>query len=330
LPAEADPADYFPFNFITMDTLTEKKKTSLDEIDHAMFSMIPGMPDAAGVPVLDAACLDKQEFLTQWVDNNRPCLIRGAIRHWPAVEKWRDKNYWLAVCSNFNVCVFPHENHVDYSRIKSFDLPLHEAIERLFEGRDHIFSIPAEKIDRQDRFFNLLEDMKGFSFLPSPPAPRNYDRQRIFIYRRASTAWHYHPIDETLMCQVNGGKRVGLLPPDIPRPQYVTDYLHNEGYLDGKSLDLALKPMVVDVDEGDALYIPPFWHHGVVPKDARVGFTVAFCWASPWHKMGDLSNYFVRKLYKDALWPIKKISPVVPFLGLYAGLRRLSRFFPHR
>ena len=83
---------------------------------------------------------------------------------------------------------------------------------------------------------------------------------------------------------------------------------------------LKLSSYVVDVLEGDALYIPPYWHHGVVPTDANVGFTLAYCWASPIHILGDFSNYFVRSLFLKGLWPIKKISFALPFIALYAGL----------
>jgi hypothetical protein len=123
------------------------------------------------------------------------------------------------------------------------------------------------------------------------------------------------------MCQINGTKRVGLLPPGIPKAKFVSEFLNAERYLEGEALDadLDLKPMIVDVEEGDALYIPPYWYHGVMPVDDKVGFTLAFCWRSPIHILGKFSIYFVRKLYRHFMWPFRRATPLLPFLAVYAG-----------
>lgn len=308
--------------YISMnDTIERKDLTVIENLRNELFSIIPGIRQASAVPVIDARDLKEEVFREQWVARNRPCLVKGAVRHWPAVEKWKDKQYWLSMCDNFDVTVYPHQNHVDRVRNKGEDMLFHDAVERLFRRQDIVFSIPAEQIVEGKRFFRILKDVKGFRFLSSPKKPLIYDQRRFFIYRRAATAWHYHSTDETLMCQVNGSKRVALLSPEIPNAKHVTDFLHRELYLDGKTMDasLDLKPFIVDVEEGDALYIPPFWHHGVVPNDDEVGFTLAYCWKSPWHKYGRFANYFVRQLYKDGLWPLKPVSVALPFIGLYAG-----------
>ena len=118
------------------------------------------------------------------------------------------------------------------------------------------------------------------------------------------------------MSQVKGAKLVALLPPDMPKADYVTDFLENELYLEGKTLDksLDLKPRLVTVEEGDALYIPPHWFHCVVPKDGEVGFTFITGFRSPWHIYGNFRSYFVRKLYKrvmrDSSFGIKLMVPV--------------------
>jgi len=68
----------------------------------------------------------------------------------------------------------------------------------------------------------------------------------------------------------------------------------------------------VNVQEGDAFG----W---------RARFHQAYCRASPFHKFGDFSNAFVRKLYKDALAGIKKASflmPVIAFCDVTAHLFR--------
>jgi hypothetical protein len=286
-------------------------------------SFIPGIKNPQPVPVLQADKLTREVFMRDWVGRNRPCLIKGAVKHWPAVQKWRNKEYWLTTCENHDVSIFPHQNFIAQERqdMGHEVMPFHAAVERLHEGRDHIFSMPSEQVRQGSRFSSILKDMAGFNFLQVSKMPIFYYRTRFFMYRRAATNWHYHGVDETLMCQVNGTKRVALLSPHIPRPKYVTDFLLKERYLNEESIDssLDLKPLIVDVEEGDSLYIPPYWHHLVVPVDGEIGFTVAYCWKSPDHVMGNFSNYFVRTAYRQGMSPFKWQSLLLPFFALYAG-----------
>lgn len=289
------------------------------------FSLIPDIENAAPVPTLHANTLSEKEFKAEWVDKNKACLIKGAVKHWPAVQKWRNKDYWMVACENLTVAAYPHMNYNDRSRQKLIgdkESSFHEVLDWLFTHKHEILSIPGQKITEKNRYAALLKDMPGFSFLEDAPMPRMYERRRFFMYRGAGTAWHYHDVDETLMCQVVGSKRVGLLPPDIPNPRYVSDFLLGDRHLHGEVLHkhLDLKPMIADVEEGDAMYIPPYWYHGVIPVDFELGFTLAFCWRSPIHILGNFSNFFVRKLYKDGMWPVRKITPFLPLLGVYAGL----------
>jgi hypothetical protein len=288
------------------------------------FSIVPGIEHPLSVPSIDAGELTEQVFKKEWVSKNRPILIKGAVKHWPAVKKWRDKNFWLSAFDNFKVDVFTHQNYNTPERQAAGkeEMMFHDAMERLFQGRDHIFSMPAKKITTKNQFAQLIEDTPGFPFLPSPEKPRVIPQRRLFIYRRAATAWHYHDIDETLMCQVKGSKRTAIFPPGVPQIEYLSKFFAEELHLKGEVLDksLDLKPAIVDVNEGDALYIPPYWHHGVVPNDGDLGFTLAYCWPSPLHILGDFKNYFVRDLYKRKIWPSGKSRMFLPLIEAYAGL----------
>lgn len=290
------------------------------------FSVIPGIEHAGTVPEIRAEDLTKEVFIKEWVNKNRPCLVKGAVKHWPAVHSWGNKEYLKNACDNFRVTVYPHRNFNDGSLNRGEEMPFHDAIDRFFEKRDAVLSMPSEIISEHNRFSGLFKDLPGFTFLPNPPKARQYAGMRMFMYLRAATAWHYHNIDETLMCQVKGEKQVAIFSPRIPGPGSITDFLNDERYMKGEKLSsmLDLKPAIVNVQEGDALYIPPYWHHGVIPADDEVGFTVACCWASPWHILGDFSNYFVRRLYRKAFWPLGKISLAVPFV---AGYSMLNHFF---
>lgn len=302
------------------DEVIEMKKIATE-----LFSVIPGIDRALTVPVVQAENLTSREFLHDRVAMNSPCLIKGAVKNWPASKKWRDKDYWIATCRNETKAITTHMNYYSWKRKKegSEKLPFHEAIERLFEGKDHIFSIPSQVVNEQSLFAGIIKDVPGFSFLEKKQSPLWDSPRGLFIYRRAATAWHVHNCDETLMCQVKGAKRVALLPSTMPMARKVATFLESEAYLEGKALDatLDLKPRVVIVEEGDALYIPPHWFHCVVPTDGELGFTSLTVFRSPWHIYGNFSNYFVRRLYRQTMKnaPLK-FKVVIPFLCLYAGV----------
>ncbi len=302
----------------------ENATIELEEVNEELFSVIPALANPGKVQVLDANTLTDKEFVKNWVSKNTPCLIKGAVKHWPAYKKWGSEDYWINHCDDFKIKVYPHQNFNDFERQKEGqeEMPYHSAVKRLFSKQDSIFSMPSEEIAEGKRFSNTLPDLGGFPFLKGEKKSLWYEKFRFFSYRRASTAWHVHGVDETLMCQVKGPKRVGLIAPDMSDPWYVSNFLNNEKYLDGKEFDekVEVNTFMVDVEEGDALYIPPYWFHAVVPTDNEVGYTVAYCWRSPLHILGNFSNYFVRDLYKQGLRPIGPMTFVVPFLATAAGI----------
>src|SRR5687767_3754332 len=90
-----------------------KEEQGLKKMCYDLFSIVPGINNASAVQILDADTLQEEEFIDNWVFPNKPCLIKGAVKHWPAVKKWKSKVYWLSVCQNFNIKVFPHQNYND-------------------------------------------------------------------------------------------------------------------------------------------------------------------------------------------------------------------------
>ena len=295
----------------------------MQKIANELFGIIPGIEHASSVPVVQAERLTKKEFMHNNVAMNHPCLIKGAVKDWPASIKWRNKNYWIATCRNEPKRIIRHMNYFSWKRKAegSEEVLFHDAMESLFAGKEHIFSIPGQVVTDESLFSGILKDVPGFHFLKREHPPLWDNPRVLYLYRRASTAWHVHYCDETLMCQVKGAKKVALLPAHIPCSKVVTSFLENELYLEGKALDktLHLNPMVVVVEEGDALYIPPHWFHCVVPTDGEPGFTFIRGFRSPWHIYGNLSNYFVRRLYKRVMKNAPAaIKLALPFLCLYS------------
>ncbi len=299
-----------------------------------LFSFIPGVENAGKVTTVEAETLTEKEFSEKWVSKNEACLVKGAVKHWSASRKWGDKEYWKTFGEDFNIHIHPQRNfnNTALHNSKKFETSFHKAIDRFFSQEDpkEILSLPAEVIDKNNVFAPLEKDIEGFHFLKNPKKTLAYPPLRFFLYKNASTSWHYHDVDETLMCQIKGDKLVCLLRPDIPNVKEVTSYLNNEEYISGKKLDEIkdLKPLIVEAKEGDALYIPIHWFHSVIPVDSEAGVTLAYCWGNSFHKFGNLTDYFVQRMYKQVLWPIGKFTFLMPFLGLYSvlsyGINKIS------
>src|SRR6185437_11463937 len=93
------------------------------------------MKGAAAVPVLDADTLDEAFFRSEFVAQSRPCMIKGAVRHWPATTKWRDKEYLKAKAGHHDVLLFENEYHVSATRMVDGrkELTFAQAVEQLHD-----------------------------------------------------------------------------------------------------------------------------------------------------------------------------------------------------
>ncbi|MBV9549197.1 MAG: cupin-like domain-containing protein [Alphaproteobacteria bacterium] len=256
----------------------------------ATLKNVPGMATAKPVPVLEARSLSERAFKDEYVAHSRPCLIKGAVAHWPATHKWRERDYLKRICGAEQVPFWPHENHVTKKRIAPgvTNMRYADAIARLQEGRDEIGAIGCNPGTA-----GMWPDIAGFSFFTEGELGFSYPPFRFFIFRNAGSTWHYHAVDETLMCQVVGSKRVGLLPVDNPHYRTLCRiFLEEEDYYDDPHAFDALAGEALpwhsaELEAGDALYIPPLWWHGVVVTSDGIGVTTPVVWRSPPHVIAD-------------------------------------------
>jgi hypothetical protein len=210
-------------------------------------------------------------------------VIKGAVRHWPATQKWREAEYLKEVSGTRNVLYFPHENHLSFKRMMAGrrDMRFSEALDRL-----HSENTAVASLGLQADFSELRADIGRFSFLTKAEPSFLYPPIRYFFYRNAGSAWHFHPLDETLMCQIAGVKRIGLLSASTPFQKAVQAVFFQEDYYEDASAfdalaDSDLHWFSATVEAGDALYIPPLWWHGVTAIGNSFGATAAVPFRSP-------------------------------------------------
>ncbi len=315
--------------------------------------LVTTFPNYEGAPSLtdvDASSLTEETFHRDFVDRMRPCVVRNAARHWPAFARWRDPAYLSSKLGNPTVSVMMapmiefYPKGYSYaqiaaaydSRIQTFSFD--EFVKLVGEGKhDNIAfqggvsaSLARERVEcagGEGPLRPLVDDILGFPFVGDKRPPRAYPRTRVFLYGRSYTDWHYHPTDETLMCQVLGAKEVLLLPPDRTTFETLMEIIPAAG--GSYNIDLArfpkaaaLRPYRVVVEPGDALYIPTFWWHVVESIDDAshpLGATVAWCWQTPF-KLFDVRIPGVRRSLAQML-----LSPYAP-LAIAAAISSLARF----
>lgn len=250
----------------------------------AILDNIAGLAASPAAVEFNALDLDVRTF-QEMVVAHTPCIIRNAVAQWPAFHKWRDKAYLQAKCGKYRVSYSPSGNYLSATRGQlRRELSFSEALDILHSDETHIGSLGGVELGSNGEFSELMDDIGEFSFLARRPRPLVYPPQRFFIHRNAGTSWHDHLLDETLMCQVVGSKRVGLLREERRHDEQVRPILFKEPYYDCVvSLDCAhpLLWLNATLNPGDALYIPPSWYHGIAPVDRSFGITAAMCWRSP-------------------------------------------------
>jgi hypothetical protein len=304
-------------------------------------SKFPGRKDTLRVEVVNARNMTAESFRRDCVERNRPCLIEEAAHHWPAFGRWQSRDYLrqkttetttvMARCRPIAEMVFGANPSVRTSLITENDAALREISFHQFLEVLESKSIESQITTHGSPLISvgdLLPDVNGFSFLPSPPKTRMYAPYRAFFYRGSYTDWHYHPTDEGLMVQVVGAKEVLLLPPDRTSWNALWPIVQQHGYL--YDIDprrspevLNLKPYRVVVRPGDALYIPVFWWHAVESVGKDFGITVAATFPTPIHINADLGFPAARFLLRQLLR--SKKGPFVAAAATYAAMHKVAR-----
>lgn len=200
-----------------------------------------------------------------------PQVLRGVVEGWPALRRWADRDT-LAEGLGENL------NGAERSRTGRF---LYSATR---EGGDRVPGVLSgralvDELGDGARFSGLLDEHEK---LAKDVDMRRFPCQRgvhaagtqtnIWVSGRATTRLHFDASDN-LLFQVVGRKRVLLFPPS----DYASLLIHPDQHPSARQAarDLAdpprpdelMRAQAVDLEPGDALYIPPFWFHEVEALD---------------------------------------------------------------
>jgi len=303
----------------------QKKNTEGDVIqENPVYQRIPNYADSNPVEEIDLQTLSPRVFSREFVHQNRPCVIRGGGKHWPAVTRWasldylKDKFGHQEVNVNtrgikpqtVNMLTLSMERHrqaLEYKRcfVSTAKMKFRDFVDKAehapAEELPEFFCMYSQAFRPQNPFANLAEDCGSFAFLPRPRNSRLclYPFRSVFMYRRGITDWHFHPTAGAILTQIRGSKEVVLLPPDNSTWERFLPLLKNEIHVCnadlGKYPEFAkVRPVRAHLLSGDCLYIPTHWWHLVATDAPHFGMSVPTWWDSPLHIQADISRKIAR------------------------------------
>ncbi|MGV7210406.1 cupin-like domain-containing protein [Oxalobacteraceae bacterium A2-2] len=244
--------------------------------------------------------LAPDRFDTEIASAYRPAVLRGYVRHWPAVHK--------ALRSPEELCHYLL--HCDSGREVDAVMTPPAERGRLFYNADMsgfnfvrnqvTVSRVVEQLARYSQFEappsvavqSALVDqcLPGFAQEHAAPALPASVRPRLWLGNSIITPAHF---DESynLACVVSGARRFTLFPPEqvanlyigpldfapTPTPISMVDF-HRPDLARHPRFPLAMQAaQVADLEPGDALYIPPLWWHHVQSSGA-LNMMVNYWW----------------------------------------------------
>jgi tRNA wybutosine-synthesizing protein 5 len=299
-------------------------------INHSVVKVIDLVPGSVkDLPVIDHTMLEADVFWREHVCKHRPVIIKGGATHWPAIRKWGQPGYLEATAPTQEV-MYGTTFNCEPPPVLGKSMQIKSVADGLRDMRlasdVSTCSMPAISVPPE-----WQDDLGQYNFLPDRLAkkPRAYGKMRIFVYKNASTEWHYHPIDETLTTQLAGTKRISFF--RLTAKNWI-DYqpvlAANLHHLDcGRHFfpkNGSLVKYEGTLEPGDVAYLPPFWWHGIDPMDSSIGATLAYCFRTPWHRFGHWKDPATRALMSRKRKSVYSAPALMARLAL-SGLARQLR-----
>ena len=284
---------------------------------------VPNYESAPTVDIEEAERLDARTFRRRYMLRNRPCLVKGAVKRWPAFQKWADPDYLLSKVGDVEVQALCSPRVEGFglrpgsqdlvARKTTFDrmLPaekVRQVLTRLQTPDDEMLFFELRPADSMVRLLGEDLEVAGerFPFLPAPPHPRfMYGGWDVMLYKNSYSDWHFHPGTDAMMCQVLGTKDVLFLPPtQLSWDQIVPIHVEQWKVYDVDEAKAPayreVRPFHVVVEPGDGLFIPVNWWHAVQARPREYGITVPVTWDSPYRDLlQPATRHFLRVLWRQ-------------------------------
>ncbi|XP_056867512.1 bifunctional peptidase and (3S)-lysyl hydroxylase JMJD7 [Takifugu flavidus] len=243
---------------------------------------------------------DPLQFYRSWIAPNKPCIIRNALSHWPALSRWTPEYLRQKVGSKvISVAVTPN-GYADAVSGKYFVMPEERpmtlsSVLDIIEGKGQlekaVFYVQKQCSNLLEELPELTDDVEPHISWMSTALGRLPDAVNFWLGEASAVTSMHKDHYENLYCVVSGEKNFILLPPTdrpfIPYGLYQPAVYHqrDDGEfevveqlgsevpwipLDPLNPDLEqypqyrrARPVRCSVKAGEMLYLPSLWFHHV-------------------------------------------------------------------
>ncbi|XP_073339016.1 bifunctional peptidase and (3S)-lysyl hydroxylase JMJD7 [Pagrus major] len=244
---------------------------------------------------------DPLQFYRDWIGPNKPCIIRNAFSHWPALSRWNpeylrekvgSKAISVAVTPNGYAdavsgdrFVMPEERRMSFSAVL-------DIIEGKVEAGGGVFYVQKQCSNLTEELPELTGDVEPHVSWMSDALGKLPDAVNFWLGEASAVTSMHKDHYENLYCVISGEKNFILLPPTdrpfIPYGEYQPAVYHQQDDgefrvvdqsgsekvpwipLDPLDPDLErypqyrrARPLRCSVKAGEMLYLPSLWFHHV-------------------------------------------------------------------
>lgn len=266
--------------------------------------------------------LTQDEFERDFLVPNRPVIIEGFAKNWPAIHRWGPK-FWIDNFGDKEMLCLASKSHKypDFGELSMGELAVPEPT----RFKDYINRITTLKSDepshlslnriifshgprrQYNRHIDLTEFGADFS-IPDLISSKNLELGLMWMQSKKTQSWMHQDQFENLYIQIQGQKRILLAAPqessnlyyNMRHPYYCEVDIFD---IDQKLFPNSLKAKVYDItlNPGDMLFIPVFWFHAV---ESQGNFNLTLNW---WFEPERIvlsqpaMHYFMEKIFKQLM-----------------------------
>lgn len=230
--------------------------------------------------------MERQEFLDHFYAPGRPCVVTGALGHWPALGRW------TPAYLREKVGDAPVEFQSGRRRTREFELdkaklrkvlPFTDFLDRILASPGNDAYVTANNSDNAGNraaFAPLMADTGPIPFALGP------GEGMIWIGPEGTFTPLHFDLTNNLLVQVTGSKRILLVPPSETRYLYHRRHVFSDIHDLEDPARLRIHPLAkqaqtfeVTLGPGEILYIPIGWWHQVRSLEFSVMLTCTnFLW----------------------------------------------------
>ena len=239
--------------------------------------------DYEQMPAIAAADVTPREFIATYVRDNRPVVLRGFARDWPAVGAW-DFDFFRRELGDYTIPTRLNARSVSTADLEGELISFAECIDRIERGED----VYAQNLQGVFKDHPRLKDDLRLDRVRDYLCRHRWSpitSTQLFVSNQNARTFYHCAPSVNMFTQLHGAKRWFMVDPTysawmhmMPRKdtfylQSPIDWRHStdEQRALGQALYAYIPKYVADVHAGDAIFVPQWWWHAVENLGRSIG-----------------------------------------------------------